>query len=73
MSLADLKEKIEKYEPYNEQEKQDKEVMLEYINNFDNILTRDNKYGHFTASSWIVNKERNKVLMIYHNIISRKR
>ena len=68
MSLLNLKKKIENYIPYNEQEKQDKEVILEHINNFENVLTRDNKFGHFTASAWVVNKERTKVLMIYHNI-----
>jgi len=68
MSLIYLKEKIEKYKPYNEQEEQDKEVMLKYIRNFDNVLTRDNEFGHFTASAWVVNKEKTKILMIYHNI-----
>ena len=63
-----LKEQIEKYEPYNEQEAKDKETMLKYINTFDDVLTRNNEFGHFTASSWVVNKERTKVLMIYHNI-----
>ena len=66
--LEELKGKIENYKPYNEQEKQDKKVMLDYINNFDNILTRENEFGHFTASSWVVNNQRTKVLMIYHNI-----
>ena len=32
------------------------------------MLTRKNEICHFTASNWIVNKERTKVLMIYHNI-----
>ncbi len=63
-----LKELLEKYEPYNEQEASDKKLMLEYINNFDDVLTRKNEMCHFTASSWIVNKQRTKVLMIYHNI-----
>ena len=63
-----LKEQIENYKPYNEQEEKDKEVMLKYINSFDNVLTRNNEFGHFTASSWVVNKERTKVIMIYHNI-----
>lgn len=63
-----LKEKIENYKPYNEQEACDKEMMLEYINTFDDVLTRDNKMCHFSASSWIVNKDRTKVIMIYHNI-----
>ena len=68
MNLVDLKEKIENYESYNEQEEKDKQTMLKYINTFDNILTRENELAHFTASSWAVNKERTKVLMVYHNI-----
>ena len=63
-----LKEQIEKYIPYNEQEANDKELILEYINKFQDVLTRKNKMCHFTASNWIVNKDRTKVLMIYHNI-----
>lgn len=63
-----MKELLEKYIPYNEQEEKDKEVMLKYLNDFPNVYTRENEYGHFTASSWIVNKDRTKVLMIYHNI-----
>ena len=64
----DLKEQIKKYIPYNEQEENDKELMLEYLNDFDDVLTRENKIGHFSASNWIVNKDKTKVLMIYHNI-----
>lgn len=63
-----LKEQIENYIPYNEQEISDKELMLEYINTFNDVLTRENKMCHFVASNWIVNKDRTKVLMIYHNI-----
>lgn len=63
-----LKEQIENYIPYNEQEEKDKQTMLKYINTFDDVLTRNNEFGHFTASSWCVNKEKTKVLMIYHNI-----
>lgn len=63
-----LKEQIEKYKPYNEQEENDKQIMLRYINTFDDVLTRNNEFGHFTASAWVLNKEKTKVLMIYHNI-----
>ena len=63
-----LKEQIERYKPYNEQEEKDKQMMLKYINTFNDVLTRNNEFGHFTASSWAVNKEKTKVLMIYHNI-----
>lgn len=64
----ELKEIIEKYQPYNEQEAKDKKVMLKYINTFDDVLTRKNEFAHFTASAWVVNPEKTKVLMIYHNI-----
>lgn len=63
-----LKEQIERFVPFNEQEQEDKAMMIEYMNTFKDVLTRENKMCHFTASSWIVNKERTKVLMIYHNI-----
>lgn len=63
-----LKEQIQNYQPYNEQEEKDKQTILKYIDTFDDILTRNNEFGHFTASCWAVNKERTKVLMIYHNI-----
>lgn len=68
MSLDNLRKQIEEYVPGNEQEEQDKKVILSYFDNFDNILTRENDYGHLTASTWAVNPERTKVLMIYHNI-----
>ena len=64
----DLKEQIEGFEPYNEQERADKEIMLNLIDTYKDVLTRENKVCHFTASNWIVNKERTKVLMAYHNI-----
>lgn len=66
--LKNLRTQIENYEPYNQQEEKDKQIMLNYIDTFDNILTRENNFAHFTASSWVMNKEKTKVLMIYHNI-----
>ena len=66
--INSLKEKIEKYIPYNEQEENDKKVMIKYISDFDNILTRQNEYGHFTSSAFVINKKRTKILMIYHKI-----
>ena len=62
-----FKDQIEMYVPFNDQEEKDKETMLKYIDDFENILTRDNEYGHFTASAWVLNKDKTKALMIYHN------
>lgn len=63
-----LKEKIEKYIPYDEQEERDKEQYLNFINKFDDVLTRNNVFGHFSASAFVVNKERTKMLVVYHII-----
>lgn len=63
----DLKEQILKYVPYNEQEEKDKPLLLEWLSEPE-IFTRENKRAHFTASAWVLNPEKTKVLMIYHNI-----
>ncbi|MBM6839461.1 NUDIX hydrolase, partial [Clostridium saudiense] len=59
---------IKEYTPYNEQEAKDKELILSAISNFDNLLTRENPVMHITSSGYVVNKSRDKVLMIYHKI-----
>ena len=63
-----LKEQIEKYMPFDEQEEQDKEQILNFINNYDDVLTRNNIIGHFSGSAFVVNKQRTKMLVVYHNI-----
>lgn len=64
----DLRQQIKNYTPYNAQEAKDQELILRYMDTFDNLLTRGNEFAHFTASAWLVNKDRTKVLMVYHNI-----
>ena len=64
----DLIDQIERYKPFNEQEKADKSLILQWIRNNDNAFFRENTVAHMTASAWVVNKDRNKVLMVYHNI-----
>ena len=63
-----LLKQIQDYKPYNKQEKKDKEIFLEYLKDFDNCLHRENEYGHLTSSALVLNEERNKILMIHHNI-----
>lgn len=61
-------EQLKNYIPYNDMERKEKENMLSYINMFDNILDRENTLCHFTSSAFIVNKERTKILVVFHNI-----
>lgn len=65
----DLKKQIEEYVPWNEEERTDQKAILQCMEHYDDVLTRKNLLAHFTASCWIVNHARTKVLMIYHNIM----
>ena len=56
------------YEPWNEKEAAEKELILDFIKKNPDCLTRDNKTAHLTVSSWVVNPQRTKVLMAYHKI-----
>lgn len=66
--MKDLIWQIENYIPFNEQEEKDRKQMLSLLLKEDNIFYRENQLCHMTASAWVVNKERTKVLMAYHNI-----
>ena len=63
---------IEAYEPYNEQEARDKEIILSMLTEAErmgeDIFSRENRMAHMTASAWVVNRDRTKVLLAYHNI-----
>lgn len=68
MDRKELISKIKKYQPFNEQEEMDKALILNWIETQENAFSRENAVAHMTASAWVVNKERSKVLMVYHNI-----
>ena len=63
-----LMEQLSAYVPYNEQEARDRALLLECLRREPEVLTRQNPLAHFTASAWIVNPARTRVLMAYHNI-----
>ena len=64
----DLLQELQNYQPINQQEEQDKALMLRYLERNADCLTRENVVAHFTASLWTVNPEHTKTLMVYHNI-----
>lgn len=61
-------DQIHGYIPYNEQEEKDQTTMLKLVKHHTDLFTRENETAHFTASAWIVNASRTKVLMVYHNL-----
>lgn len=64
----DLSEQLLQYQPWNEQEARDRALLLSALSAHPDPFTRDNEIMHFSASSWIVNPDRTRVLMAYHNI-----
>lgn len=63
-----LEKLIEGYLPWNEQEREDRRLMLKYIRENSDILLRSNETFHFTASAWVTDPAHKKILMLYHNI-----
>ena len=68
MKREELLNQIAAYIPYNEQEAADRELILHWIQDHDDAFTRQNQVAHITASAWVVNRDRRKVLLVYHNI-----
>ena len=61
-------EEIARYEPFNEQEARDKAVILRFLEQHEDAFRRENRIAHMTASAWVVNPTRDRVLMVYHKI-----
>lgn len=59
---------LEEYLPFNEQEERDRQIIRNCLETVDDIFYRTNEMFHMTASAWVVNRERTKVLMAYHKI-----
>lgn len=68
MNRNGLIAELETYLPYNEQEEKDKALILSVLKNDPRVFYRDDLLYHMTASCWIVNPKRDKVLMCYHKI-----
>ena len=61
-------EEIKKYRPCNAQEQRDQALILDFLEKNGDAFLQSNLLAHMTASSWIVNPERTKTLMVYHNL-----
>ena len=64
----DIREQIKNYRPWNEQERQGQAVILAFLDKNPDAFYRTNLLAHMTASAWVVNPQRSKVLMVYHRL-----
>ena len=65
--LENLKKQLQVYSCWNEQEEKELPLILQAMDE-KNVFRRDNLRNHFTASAWITNTKRDKVLMAYHRL-----
>lgn len=57
---------LERYNPTDLTEKESKIKILNFLHENNNFTGRDNTIGHITGSTWIVSKDRKKVLLTHH-------
>ena len=63
-----IRDEIAAYVPYNEQERRDRELILHFLDHNPDAFLRSSRLAHMTASAWVVNPARDKVLMVYHRL-----
>lgn len=66
--MMDIYNDILAYRPCCEQEERDKALILDFISKNDDAFLRTNPVAHMTASGWVVNPARSKLLLAYHKI-----
>ena len=64
----EIYEQIKAYRPWNEQERQDQVLILDFLRKNSDAFYRTNLLAHMTSSAWVVNPQRSKVLMVYHRL-----
>ena len=67
-NLKTLMDEIRLYQPWTEKETWEKQQILDFMEKNPDCLFRGNRIAHMTASAWVVNRQRTKVLMAYHKI-----
>lgn len=66
MTKTELVAKVENYLPYDQTEKKMCDRLLQFITEHDNCFERFLLIGHVTASAWIINDQKQEVLLLHH-------
>mgnify|MGYP001161052931 FL=1 len=66
MAFTHLNNLLHDYKNCFPEEKVPATKMIQFLKNDENCFNRDNWYGHFTGSAWIVDYSREWVLMTHH-------
>lgn len=63
-----LIQQLESYQPFNAQEEADRREIQAFVQTHSDAFLRSNRIAHMTASAWVTNAQRNRILMAYHNL-----
>ena len=66
--MSHYKDVFKNFTPSIEQESTDQKLILDHIDTFDNALSRENLIAHVTSSVMILNQDKSKVLLGFHQI-----
>ena len=67
--MSEFEEFLENYKGFDEIEEGERLSFLQFMRAFQTAAySRETLPGHLSSSAWIVNPERTKILMIYHNL-----
>ncbi len=64
----DIVTKLRQFVPIDEEEAASRDLVVEALLREPDVFERKNGLCHMTASAWIVNHERTKVLLAFHNL-----
>ncbi|SVD91553.1 uncharacterized protein METZ01_LOCUS444407, partial [marine metagenome] len=68
---ADLEKKIKDYLKLYPNECVTINAMIKFLNTYPDCFERNNLFGHFTGSAWIVDDTHNWILMTHHRQLNR--
>jgi 8-oxo-dGTP pyrophosphatase MutT (NUDIX family) len=57
---------LENYHPLIQEEQLAKERIIEFVTHYPDCFERSLEIGHITASSWLLNKDHTRVLLMHH-------
>lgn len=66
--MEQLRAALLRYQPWNEQERQDRCELLRQLRTGRDITRRTCRDAHLTASAWVVSPDRRYVLMAHHDL-----